>query len=166
MDPIRPNLVSGLKRPQGSCSRDLHRVMKDAGIDSEDIGSLWFSNCGWGLVVPPAGDDPGIQGQQNVRGHVAFAPLVNEGLFPKRVPCINVEGACASGSLAFHGAYKDILSGTTQVSLALGVEKTVYPKYPSMVIQAFAGGIDLSEIQRLIDQYQKVAAECREWKPV
>ena len=39
-------------------------VMKDAGIDSEDIGSLWFSNCGWGLVVPPAGDDPGIQGQQ------------------------------------------------------------------------------------------------------
>ncbi len=141
-------------------------VMKDAGIDSEDIGSLWFSNCGWGLVVPPAGDDPGIQGQQNVRGHVAFAPLVNEGLFPKRVPCINVEGACASGSLAFHGAYKDILSGTTQVSLALGVEKTVYPKYPSMVIQAFAGGIDLSEIQRLIDQYQKVAAECgKEWKP-
>ena len=117
-------------------------------------------------MVPPAGDDPGIQGQQNVRGHVAFAPLVNEGLFPKRVPCINVEGACASGSLAFHGAYKDILSGTTQVSLALGVEKTVYPKYPSMVIQAFAGGIDLSEIQRLIDQYQKVAAECgKEWKP-
>ena len=57
-------------------------------------------------------------------------------------------------------------AGRPRFSLALGVEKTVYPKYPSMVIQAFAGGIDLSEIQRLIDQYQKVAAECgKEWKP-
>jgi acetyl-CoA acetyltransferase len=140
-------------------------VLQDAGIEANDIETLWFSNCGWGLTVPPTEDDPGIQGQQNVRGHVAFAPLVNEGLFPKRVPCINVEGACASGSLAFHGAYKDILSGLVHVSLALGVEKTVYPKYPSMVIQAFAGGVDLSEIPRLIEQYRKVAEECgKEWK--
>jgi acetyl-CoA acetyltransferase len=140
-------------------------VLQDAGIEAIDIETLWFSNCGWGLTVPPTEDDPGIQGQQNVRGHVAFAPLVNEGLFPKRVPCINVEGACASGSLAFHGAYKDILSGLVHVSLALGVEKTVYPKYPSMVIQAFAGGVDLSEIPRLIEQYRKVAEECgKEWK--
>jgi len=140
-------------------------VLQDAGIEAKDIETLWFSNCGWGLTVPPTEDDPGLQGQQNVRGHVAFAPLVNEGLFPKRVPCNNVEGACASGSLAFHGAYKDILSGLVHVSLALGVEKTVYPKYPSMVIQAFAGGVDLSEIHRLIEQYRKVAQECgKEWK--
>jgi acetyl-CoA acetyltransferase len=135
-------------------------VLEDAGISAQDIEFLWFSSSGMGLSVPPTKDDPGIQGQMNVRGHVCFAPLVNEGLFPKRIPCINVEGACASGSLAFHGAYKDILSGSCQVSLALGVEKTVYPKHPAMVLQAFAGGVDVAELGNLIKQYSAIGKEC------
>lgn len=140
-------------------------VLEDAGIKSEDIEFLWFSNCGWGITAPPTENDPGIQGQMNVRGQVAFAPLVNEGLFPKRVPCINVEGACASGSLAFHGAYKDIISGSCQVSLALGVEKTYYPKHPAVIIQAFTGGVDVSELPNLIMQYTEIGKQCgKEWK--
>jgi acetyl-CoA acetyltransferase len=139
-------------------------VLEDAGIKADDIEFLWFSNCGWGLQVPATEGDPGIQGQMNVRGHVAFAPLVNEGLFPRRIPCINVEGACASGSLAFHGAYKDILSGCCHVSLALGVEKTYYPKHPAMVIQSFTGGIDVSEMHNLIKQYKEIGHQCgKEW---
>lgn len=135
-------------------------VLNDAGIPANDIESLWYANCGWGISLPPAGEVPGIQGQMNVRGQVAFAPLVNEGIFPKRVPCINVEGACATGTLAFYGAWKDILSGQQQVSLALGVEKTVYPQHPMVMIQAFLGGVDISELSRLIEQYKKIGAEC------
>lgn len=139
-------------------------VMEDAGIPAEDIEFLWYSNCGWGISMPPSENDPGFQGQMNVRGHVAFAPLINEGLFPKRIPCINVEGACASGSLALHGACKDILSGSTQVSLALGAEKTYFPKHPAVILQAFTGGVDVSELPRLIEQYKAIADECgKEW---
>lgn len=139
-------------------------VLEDAGIESKDIEFAWFSNCGWGISAPPSESAPAIQGQMNVRGHVAFAPLVNEGLFPKRIPCINVEGACASGSLALHGAYKDILSGQSNVSLVLGVEKTYYPKHPAVMIQAFLGGIDISELNTLIEQYKIIAKECgKEW---
>lgn len=135
-------------------------VLQDARIPVQDIESLWFGNCGWGISVPSSPENPGIQGQMNVRGQVAFAPLVNEGLFPQRVPCINVEAACATGSVAFHGAWKDILSGQQQVVLALGVEKTVYPKHPSVMIQAFLGGVDCLQLPRLIEQYQQVGAEC------
>jgi acetyl-CoA acetyltransferase len=99
-----------------------------------------------------------------VRGQVAFAPLVNEGLFPRRVPCINVEGACASASLALHGAYKDVLSGCSSVALALGVEKTYYPRHPAMVIQAFTGGVDVSELPSLTAQYREIGEKCgKKW---
>lgn len=135
-------------------------VLEDAEIPAEDIDSLWFANCGWGITAPARESVPGIQGQMNVRGQVAFAPLVNEGLFPKGVACINVEGACATGSLAFHGAWKDILSGQQQVALALGVEKTVYPQHPEVMVQAFLGGVDISELPALINQYKIIGAEC------
>ncbi|MGE5380350.1 MAG: thiolase family protein [Methylocystaceae bacterium] len=153
------------KRWEDKTHKDLTRmaylgVRDDAGIPAEDLEFIWFSNSGWGNSVPPSEDDPGIPGQMNVRGQVAMAPLVNEGLVPKRIPCINVEGACAGGSLAFHGAYKDIMSGLVQVSLALGVEKTWYPKHPAMVIQAFTGGVDVSELASLIKQYQEIGQEC------
>lgn len=150
--------------------KDLTRMaylgaLEDSGIKAEDIEFVYFSNCGWGNSIPPTQDDPGVQGQMCVRGHVAFAPLVKEGLFPALVPCINVEGACASGSLAFHAAFKDILSGQSQVVLALGVEKTYYPKHPAMVIQAFTAGVDVSELPNLIAQYKELGKECgKEWK--
>ncbi|WP_218188153.1 hypothetical protein [Desulfosarcina cetonica] len=71
--------------------------LNDAGV----VENAYFSNCGMGV----------IWGQDMVRGHSMMAPLVEEGLFPERAPIINVEGACASGSMAFHLAWKDILSG-------------------------------------------------------
>ena len=95
------------------------------------IEQAWFGNCGMGQW-----------GQGGIRGQVAFTPLVEEGLFPERVPMINVEGGCATASFAFHGAYKDILSGECQVSLAIGVEKLVSPDRPERVPEIFATGID------------------------
>ena len=109
------------KQPEASF-KDLTReaylaVLADAGLDDGGaIGNAWFGNCGMGSF-----------GQRNIRGQVCFTPLVREGLFPERVPMINVEGGCATASMAFHGAWKDILSGQAELSLAIGVEKTFFP---------------------------------------
>ena len=124
------------KRPEDSF-RDLAReaylgALADAGLESgEDIEFAWFGNCGMGAY-----------GQACIRGQVCFAPLVAEGLFPQRVPMINVEGGCATASMAFNGAFKDIASGAAQVSLAIGVEKLVSPDRPERTAEIFAGAID------------------------
>ncbi|MEO8135717.1 MAG: thiolase family protein [Betaproteobacteria bacterium] len=107
-------------------------VLNDAGLgDGHPIAAAWFSNCGmhtWG--------------QANIRGQVCFSPLVKGGRFPERVPLINVEGGCASGSLALHGAWKDVLSGQSEMSLAIGVEKTFHPDQPEKVAALFGEAID------------------------
>lgn len=110
------------KQP-GASFKDLTRqaylaVLADAGLaDGADIANAWFGNCGMGSW-----------GQRNIRGQVCFTPLVRDGLFPERVPMINVEGGCATASMALHGAWKDVLSGTCALSLAIGVEKTFVPE--------------------------------------
>lgn len=107
-------------------------VLSDAGLeDGGAIENAWFGNCGMGTF-----------GQRNIRGQVCFTPLVRERLFPERVAMINVEGGCATGSMALHGAWKDILSGGAELSLAIGVEKTFFPGDPSRTQEIFAGGID------------------------
>ena len=107
-------------------------ALADAGLaDGAAIGNAWFSNCGmhtWG--------------QANIRGQVCFSQLVTEGRFPERVSIINVEGGCASGSLALNGAWKDVLSGQCDVSLAIGVEKTFHPEQPEKVTALFGQAID------------------------
>lgn len=107
-------------------------VLADAGLTGgADIEFAWFGNCGmW------------TEGQGSIRGQVCFTPLVREGLFPERVPIINVEGGCATASMALHGAWKDILSGQTDLSLAIGVERTFYPGEPEKTAALFNGGID------------------------
>ncbi|MEK6193416.1 MAG: thiolase family protein, partial [Deltaproteobacteria bacterium] len=93
-------------------------VLADAGmVDGRDIDFCWFGSCAMGTLWE----------QDIIRGHVCMSPLVEEGLFPERVPLINVEGACATASMAFHTAWKDILSGQCDVSLAMGVDKFYHP---------------------------------------
>lgn len=77
-----------------------------------EIRTAWFGNC---LMD--------YWGQSACRGHVCLAPLIEDGTLPDRTPVVNVEGGCATGSLAFHGAWKDILAGQAEVALAVGVEK-------------------------------------------
>jgi acetyl-CoA acetyltransferase len=107
-------------------------VLADAGLTSgADIGMAWFGNCGmW------------TDGQGSIRGQVCLTPLVREGLFPERVPVINVEGGCATASMALHGAWKDVLAGQADLSLAIGVEKTFSPGDPEKTARLFEGGID------------------------
>lgn len=57
----------------------------------------------------------------NKQGHLgAFMGMVDSGLRMK--PSTRVEGACASGGLALVTAIKSVLSGSSEVVLALGVE--------------------------------------------
>ena len=124
------------KRPSDSY-KDLTReayldVLYDAGWENGDaIEQVWFGNCGMGTF-----------GQRNIRGQVCFTPLVREGLFPERIPIINVEGGCATASMAFHGAWKDVASGDMNVSFAIGVEKTFFQGDATKTMEIFEGGID------------------------
>jgi len=130
-------------------------VLEDAEMkDGRDIEFAWFGNCAMGS----------LWNQHNVRGHVCMSPLVDEGLFPERIPLMNVEGACATASMAFHGAWKDILSGQCDVSLAMGVDK-FYHSNMELVLSAYEQGIDIEDKQRLITEYETVGQECgREFK--
>ena len=124
------------KRPGDSfkaLTEEVYRaVLADAGWETGSaIEQAWFGNCGMGTF-----------GQRNIRGQVCFIPLVRDGLFPERAPIINVEGGCATASMAFHGAWKDVASGDMEVSLAIGVEKTFFPGDAARTLEIFEGGID------------------------
>ncbi|MES2362652.1 MAG: thiolase family protein [Pseudomonadota bacterium] len=122
-------------------------VIADAGMDSgRDIDFAWFGNSMmdyWGQAI--------------VRGQVCFIPLVNEGLFPERVPMINVEGGCATGSMAFHGAWKDILSGQCDLSLAIGVEKLYDRDAGSAIFRCFNGGTAPFDRAELLAEYNAMS---------
>ena len=141
------------KRPDDSF-KDLTReaylgALSDAGMERGDtIEQGWFGNCGMGTW-----------GQGCIRGQVCFTPLVREGLFPARVPIINVEGGCATASMAFHGAFKDIASGAADVSLALGVEKLTIPDDPARVQEIFCSAIDNFDPDEWHQYYAKRSAE-------
>jgi len=123
-------------------------VLADAGLQKgELIEQAWFGNCGMGAW-----------GQMGIRGQVCFTPLVEEGLFPERVPMVNVESGCATASQAFHGAWKDILSGECEVSLAIGVEKLYSPDRPERIAEIFASAIDQFDPQ-LWHEYYRSAGE-------
>lgn len=143
------------RRPESSF-KDLARetflgVMDDAhmaGSDGSAIGSAWFGNC---LMD--------TWGQSCIRGHVCMAELVDEGLFPRSVPVINVEGACATASMALHAAVKDVRSGDVDVSLAVGVEKVFRPNAATdpeerrLMFQSFDAGTDNFDRSRLMEEY-------------
>lgn len=120
-------------------------VLRDAGLaDGGAIEQAWFGNCGMGSF-----------GQSSIRGQVCFTPLVREGLFPERVPMINVEGGCATASMAFHGAWKDVLSGQTDLSLAIGVEKIFFPGDMARTMAIFEGAIDQFDTSEWKKYYQE-----------
>jgi acetyl-CoA acetyltransferase len=123
-------------------------ALADAGLGTgEDIENAWFGNCGMASF-----------GQDCIRGQVCFTPLVREGLFPERVAMVNVEGGCATASMALNGAWKDVLSGQAEVSLAIGVEKTFIEGDREATMKLFSGGIDQMDPDEW-RQYYRVAGE-------
>jgi len=121
-------------------------AVQDAGLaDPQVVEAAWFGNC----VMH-------YWGQPLVRGNIAFIPLVREGLFRDRAPVINVEGACATGSLAMHGAYKEIRAGDADVTVAVGVEKLYDERNPSAILQEFGKGADQLDPQEWIEHYTAI----------
>lgn len=121
-------------------------ALADAQLESGlDIEAAWFGNC---LMY--------YWGQALTRGNIAFIPLVREGLFPDRAPIINVEGACATGSMALAGAFKEIRAGDADVTLAVGVEKLFDQQNPRAIFPHFAGGMDLMDPHEWEDEYRRV----------
>ena len=141
------------ERAPDKSTRDLAReaycaALEDAGMETGDaIEFGWFSNCGmW------------VDGQASIRGQILFTPLVREGLFPERVPMVNVEGGCASAQMALHGARKDILSGQCELSLAIGVEKLFNPAAPEDTMAVYRAAID----QLTPEEWRRYYAEAGE----
>jgi acetyl-CoA acetyltransferase len=56
--------------------------------------------------------------------------------------------------MALHGAWKDILSGQADFSLAIGVEKTFFPGDAARTQEIFEGGIDQLDPQEWMAYYQ------------
>ncbi len=83
-------------------------AIRESKVDPHEIEMAFVGNAYAGLIT----------GQESVRGQ---AMLRGAGI--TRIPIINVENACASGSTAFYLAHKAVASGQANLALALGVEK-------------------------------------------
>jgi acetyl-CoA acyltransferase len=97
----------------GSSLKDLARVaivgaLIDSGLGVRDIEAVFAANAMAGL----------LQGQEQVRGQSVLREVGID-----RVPVVNVENACASGSTALHQAQLAVAAGTAEIALAIGFEK-------------------------------------------
>jgi acetyl-CoA C-acetyltransferase len=86
------------------------KAINDSGISREKVEALYMSNFNAQFLC----------GQ----GHIG--PLATEVLGLGTIPATRVEGACASGSLAFRQAWMAIASGIYDVVLVGGVEKMTH----------------------------------------
>jgi acetyl-CoA acetyltransferase len=97
--------------------RDLGKIacfsaLKDAGLEPKDIQAGF---CGNALA-------PAIQGETGVGQNVYWEVGIN------KIPILNIENACCSGSSAFREAWLSVASGLYDVAMAVGVEKTYTEK--------------------------------------
>lgn len=83
-------------------------AIRESNVDPHDIDMAFVGNAYAGLIT----------GQESIRGQVI---LREAGI--SRIPIINVENACASGSTAFYLAHRAVASGQAELALAAGVEK-------------------------------------------
>lgn len=82
----------------------------ETGLDRREVGALYLGN----FIAGP------------LTGQEVLAGLVADGLGLQQIPCTKVEGACASGGIAFRHAYLAVASGLCDVALAVGVEKMTH----------------------------------------
>ena len=121
----------------------IEKAVADAGLTLSDLQAAYVGNCAAGLVT----------GQESVRGQVILHPM---GV--GKIPIINVENACASGSTALLQACVMVSTGIYDAVLVLGVEKLTHPdKMKSFA--AFAGAMDIDELTEMLADLAKQASE-------
>jgi acetyl-CoA C-acetyltransferase len=104
------------------------KAIEDAGIARTQIKALFMSNFNAQFLC----------GQ----GHIG--PLASEVLGLGNIPATRLEGACASGSLAFRQAYAAVASGMYDVVLVGGVEKMTH-KSTGVVTAGIASASDIEQ---------------------
>lgn len=95
---------------QSLAIRAADAAIRESGIDRKQVGALYLGN----FVSGP------------LTGQEVLAGLVADGLGLGQIPCTKVEGACASGGIAFRHAYLAVASGMCDAALAVGVEKMTH----------------------------------------
>ena len=97
----------------------------DSGIDKKRIGALYVGN----FVSGP------LTGQEVLGGVLANSLGLGS------IPATKVEGACASGGIAFRHACLSVAAGLTDFALAIGVEKMTHEN-TSVVTKALNSAFD------------------------
>lgn len=92
------------------------QAIAEAGVERHEIGALYLGNFVSGFLT----------------GQEVLAGLVGEALGLANVPCTKVEGACASGGIAFRHAWLAVASGLCDTALAVGVEKMTHAPTPEV----------------------------------
>lgn len=114
-------------------------ALEDAGLHQEAIEAAFFANATQGHM----------DGQHMIRGQIVLRSV---GI--GRIPVINVENACASGSSALKLAVSALRAGEADVVLALGAEKMVSSDRDRMMA-AFDGAWDVAtpqdNVRRLLE---------------
>jgi len=93
-------------------------AIRESGIERERIGALYFGN----FISGP------------LTGQEVLAGIVADNLGLPNIPCTKVEGACASGGIAFRHAKLAVESGQCDAALVVGAEKMT--QAPSATITA------------------------------
>ncbi len=101
-------------------------AIADAGIHRDEIGALYLGNFVGGQLT----------------GQEVLAGLVGDRLRLANVPCTKVEGACASGGIAFRHAQMAVAAGVCEVAIAVGVEKMTHASTPKMT-EALTSAMDV-----------------------
>jgi len=118
-------------------------ALADAGVGVDDIEAAWVGNAAAGVVT----------GQECIRGEVVL-----RGIGMGRLPVVNVENACASGSTALNQAAAMITAGMYDTVLALGVEK-LYHTDKTKTFGAFSGAVDVESLAEIMAALAKNAEE-------
>ena len=103
-------------------------ALDDAGLQKDSIEAAFFGNASQGHM----------EGQQMIRGQIALRDM---GI--SRIPVVNVENACASGSSAFTLAVNHLKAGAGDIALAVGAEK-MYSADRSRMFSVFDSALDIS----------------------
>lgn len=131
MTPFGKHLDKSLKQLGGE---PVLAAVKDAGIELSDIEAAYVGNCAAGTVT----------GQESIRGQVILSSI---GL--GKVPIINIENACGSGSTALNQAAMMVAAGYYDVALAVGVEK-LFHENKMITYAAFSGAVDVEERDQMM----------------
>jgi acetyl-CoA acetyltransferase len=127
--------------------KDLARVavvsaLQDAELGVRDVQAVYSANAMAGL----------LQGQEQIRGQSVLRDLGIE-----RVPVVNVENACASGSSALREAVIAVRAGVADTALAVGFEK-MFVEDRSKSLAALESAADLDVVGGLGLQFTAVYA--------